>query len=197
MKKMFKIPPFSVLVVSFFLATFSMAAMEATLILFVGDKFQWGLKEVSFGFVYIGVLSTLNQGFLVRRLLPKLGERRLLSVGLVLMALSFSLIAQSESIELLAVAMTVLSFGTAFTNPSILGSISLLIPADQQGEALGTAQSSSSLGRILGPAVGGFLYGSIAMIAPFICATLVTLAAFLLIQKYWDQLPNSALNRGG
>lgn len=197
MKKMFEIPPFSVLVVTFFLATFSMSAMEATLILFVGDKFQWGLKEVSFGFAYIGVLSTLNQGFLVRKLLPRLGERRLLSVGLVLMALSFSLIANSNSIELLAVAMTVLSFGTAFTNPSILGSISLLIPADQQGEALGTAQSSSSLGRILGPAVGGFLYGSVSMIAPFVCATLVTLSGFLLIQKYWKQLPNSALTRGG
>jgi len=192
LKDLGKEPVLGILVAAFFMATFSMAAMESTLILFVGDRFNWGIVEVSYGFAYIGVLSTLNQGLIVRRLLPKLGERRLLVTGLLLMATSFGLIAVSSSIFILAIAMTVLSFGTSFTNPSIMGSISLLVPTNRQGEAMGTAQSAASMGRILGPLAGGFLYGQFHPVSPFVMGALVSISAFFLLRRNWKGLPNSA-----
>lgn len=178
----------------FFLNSMAMSLMEATLILFVADRFAWGLREVSFGFAYIGILSAFSQGFLVRRLLPRFGERRILRAGLVLMVLSFGLIPVSVHIGILAVSMTLLAFGSSFTNPSLLGSISLLSSKDEQGEALGTTQGTASLGRILGPALGGFLYGSVHMGSPFAASALISLSSFLIILSLGRRVPDSALS---
>ncbi|PWU22144.1 MAG: MFS transporter, partial [Bdellovibrio sp.] len=143
------------LIFLFFLMSTAMSTMEATLSLFVNDRFGWGIREVSFGFAYIGVLGTFNQGFLVRKLLPKVGERWLMIFGISLMGLSLLMIGFAQSIWFLALAMTVFPFGHAFTSPSILGSVSLLTNSQEQGQVLGTTQGTAALGRILGPALGG------------------------------------------
>jgi len=177
----------------FFLNSLAMSTMEATLILFVGDRFGWGLKQVSFGFAYIGILGTLNQGFLVRKLLPRYGERKILRLGLALMVISFLLITVSTQIWILAIAMTFLSFGNSFTNPALLGTISLLCGEQEQGEALGTTQGTASLGRILGPVIGGFLYGQVFILAPFFVSAVFSMASLISILKLGARVPASAL----
>ena len=183
------------LIGSFFLNSLAMSMMEATLILFVADRFGWGLREVSFGFAYIGVLSAFSQGFLVRKLLPKLGERKLMRTGILLMAASFFLIVVASQIWILAISMTLLSFGTSFSNPSLLGSISLLSSKDEQGEALGTTQGTASLGRILGPAMGGFLYGQVHVTSPFLGACVFSLTSFVIVLMQGTRVPDSALQK--
>ncbi len=181
------------LIGSFFLNSLAMSTMEATLILFVADRFQWGLKEVSFGFAYIGVIATFNQGFLVRKLLPRLGERKVMRTGISLMVVSYLMIAFSTHIWILAVAMTLFAFGNSFTNPSLLGVISLLSSKDEQGEAMGTTQGTSSLGRILGPAAGGFFYGQVSQMAPFLGAAAVALISLISVLRLGEKVPDSAL----
>lgn len=185
-------PVLGTLVRSFFLNSLAMSTMEATLILFAADRFGWGLKEVSFGFAYIGVLSSFNQGYLVRKLLPKWGERRLLNMGLVFMLLSFLTICISTHIWILAIAMTLLSFGNSFSNPALLGTISLLCSKDEQGEALGTTQGTASLGRIIGPTLGGYVYGAWHMLAPFLLSSIFSLVSLIGVLMIIKQIPNSA-----
>lgn len=171
----------------FLLCSLAMSSMEATLILFMGEKFQWDVKQVSFGFAYIGIIIVFTQGFLVRRLLPKWGERTVLRLGLTLFALGLTTIAVSGNITAMAVAMTLLSLGNGLSNPSILGSISLLTDSKEQGVTLGVTQSMASLGRIIGPAVGGFLYGAVAITAPFWTSGLLAflgLAIAIAIYKF-------------
>ena len=55
------------LMVVYFLTSLAMSSMEATLVWFMGEKFHWGLQQVSFGFAYIGVMLVLTQGFIVRK----------------------------------------------------------------------------------------------------------------------------------
>ena len=186
-------PTTGALIRSFFLNSLAMSLMEATLILFVADRFGWGLKQVSFGFAYIGVLSALNQGFFVRKLLPKYGERKILRLGLTLMVIAFALITISTQIWILAVSMTFLSFGTSFTNPSLMGAISLLCAKEEQGEALGTTQGTASLGRILGPAIGGFMYGQVHMLSPFVGSALIALTSLITVITLGRLVPDSAL----
>jgi MFS family permease len=133
----------------------------------------------------------ISQGFLVRRLIPKIGEKRMLVTGLVLMASGLVMISISDSIALLAVAQTLLAFGFSFTNPSAMGSISLLAKSTEQGEILGTAQGSSSLGRIIGPAAGGWLYGHISMGSPFVAGGILALGALAIVISNLSSLPNS------
>ncbi|MGE0631783.1 MAG: MFS transporter [Pseudobdellovibrionaceae bacterium] len=178
----------------FFLATFAMACMEATLVLYVADLFNWGLKEVSFGFVYIGVISVFTQGYLIRKLMPKVGEKKFLLMGLTAMAFGLGGIGFAHSLPALAVCMTVLAFGTSFTNPSILGSISLLTSEKEQGVTLGFAQSMSALGRIIGPAIGGFLYGALSMESPFWVAGILALSGLILVVSMFKHLPDAGKN---
>ncbi len=175
----------------FFLASLAMSTMEATLVLFVSDRFQWTVREVTFGFAYIGLIMVISQGFLVRRLIPVIGEKKMLVSGLILMVMGLSTISISHSIWLLAIAQTLLAFGFSFTNPSTLGSISLLADSHEQGEVLGTAQSSSSLGRIIGPAVGGWLYGQVSMGSPFLAGGVLAFFALITVVMHFSELPNS------
>ncbi|MGZ5278997.1 MAG: MFS transporter [Pseudobdellovibrionaceae bacterium] len=177
----------------FFLTSLAMSTMEATLVLFVGDRFNWGVKEVSFGFAYIGLITVFSQGFLVRRLLPKFGEKKMLVAGLSMMAVALALIAVSTEIWILAVSQTLLAFGFSFTNPSTMGSISLLADPKEQGEVLGTTQGTASLGRIIGPATGGWLYQHVGVITPFISGSLIACLALGIVLMNFARLPNSAL----
>lgn len=188
----FQKPVVGPLMAVFFLCSFAMSSMEGNLVLYMQRRFGWGVREVSFGFAYIGVALVFTQGFLVRRLLPKIGERRTMMIGLTVFALGLTGIAVAPSITAMAITMTLLAVGNGLTNPSILGSISLLSPADSQGGSLGLTQGLASLGRIIGPAFGGFVFEQIAITAPFWVSGILATTALAIILKLGVRLPSAA-----
>lgn len=193
-------PTVGLLIGIFGLSTFAMASMEATLVLFMKENFNWGIKEVSFGFAYIGLCIVFTQGFLVRRILPIFGEAQILRIGLSMMFLGFVVLIFADSLVGLGIAMTLLAFGNGFTNPSIMGSVSLLVSEQEQGVALGTTQSLSSLGRVLGPALGGLifsytLFGALKTRLPFLLSGVLLLISLILITINYKNLPNAALKK--
>lgn len=177
------------LMIVYFLLSLSMASMEATLVWFMADKFDWGLRQVSFGFAFIGVMLVFTQGFLVRRLLPRIGERGTMILGLVFFVIGMGGIAWAPWISLMAITMGALAIGNGLTNPSVLGSISLLSSSRDQGSVMGLTQSLSSLGRILGPAMGGAIYSSFSMASPFMAAALLGLLALGIVCYHFKHIP--------
>lgn len=167
------------LMIVFFLSGLAMAQMEAMLFPYVADRFGWTLETASMGFAYVGVLMVITQGYLIRKWMPRFGERRVLLVGLIGFALSLALIPISFNIWLLAVTMTILALGNGMMRPPNLGLISLASPASEQGAVLGVTNSLASLGRILGPMIGGWLYG-LHHGAPFEFAALLTAIGFFI-----------------
>lgn len=190
LQRYFKMPVVSPLITAFAMATLSMALMESTLVLYMKGRFNWNIKEVSFGFAYIGIIIVITQGMIVRKVIPKFGERKVLCTGLFLLGLGLTGIALANSIPWMGVTMTLLSIGHGLTNPSFLGSVSLLVPAEEQGVALGTTQSLSALGRVIGPAIGGFLLQSAFMGSPFILAGGFTLFALSIVFFIFKDLPD-------
>jgi MFS transporter, DHA1 family, tetracycline resistance protein len=178
------------LIIVFFLASLAMSSMEATLVLYTGDKFGWTIKEMSFGFAYLGIIMVLTQGFLVRKIIPILGEKLVLLIGLSLFVTGMITIALSDSIAILAVAMTFLSVGQGLLNPSSLGSISLIANASEQGVVLGVTQSLASLGRIFGPLMGGFLYANLKE-GPYFASGLLGFIGLILVIYNFKRLPNA------
>lgn len=184
-------PLLGAMILVFFLNTMAFAQMESTMVLLMKEKFLWDTKNITFGFGYVGLISVFCQGYLVRKLIPKFGERKLLMFGLSVLSVSLLGIGFASTIPMLAIVMTTLSVGSSFTNPNILGSISLLSSADEQGVVMGTAQSVASLGRILGPLLGGFLYHMFPSYAPFVAGFGISFGAFLVISKLYSRLPES------
>lgn len=172
-----------------FFNTFAMALIEAPLFLYVQNQFQWSLRQASFGFAYIGVIMVLTQGYLIRKFMPKFGERKVLAAGLALSALGWSLIGLSHTVGYLAVAVTFLALGNGMANPALNGSVSLLSGRDVQGNNLGVSQSLSSVARILGPPLGGALYQHYGVHSPFTSAGLIGALALVWVLICGRQLP--------
>ncbi|MBY0315337.1 MAG: MFS transporter [Bdellovibrionales bacterium] len=173
------------LIFVFFVTNVAMPLMEVMLFPFVADRFGWGLMESGVGFGVVGLMMALTQGLLVRRFIPLWGERRTLMLGLAGMTIAFAMISVATSIPWLAVAMTFLAVGNGFVRPSLLGMVSLLTSAKDQGAVMGSSQSAASLGRIIGPVVGGWLYSHYSMGSPFLAAACFTvIGIFALILEY-------------
>ena len=170
----FTTPALGALMLLVFLNTFALAHVEATLFLYVHDQFGWSAAVASAGFAYVGVIMVITQGYLIRKIMPKFGERNVLLAGFVLSAFGFALCSFAGGVAALAMGVTFLGLGNGLANPSLSSSVSLLSGADVQGSNLGVSQSLSSLARILGPATGGALYQSAGPWSPFAAAAMVT-----------------------
>ena len=179
------------LIAVFFLSGLAMAQMESMLFPYVADVFNWDLRTASYGFAYIGVLMVFTQGYLIRKWMPKWGEPKILTIGLLLFAVSLFGLAISTTITILAVTMTVLAVGNGMMRPPNVGMISLLTPAEEQGAAMGVTNSIASLGRIFGPIVGGILYQNVSRTSPFWLAGALAILGLILVVSQYRKLPAS------
>jgi DHA1 family tetracycline resistance protein-like MFS transporter len=103
--------------------------------------------------------------------------------GAIVQALAFAgfvVAATLDARPLLYASGALLALGNGLTQPTTSAYISKRAPADQQGGTLGTNQSFASLARTFGPALGGWLYGSLGVRAPYAAASLGMVLAFAL-----------------
>jgi multidrug resistance protein len=147
-------PRLLTLMALYFLITFGFANLEATFALFLEHRFHYGGRDVGNLFTYIGVLMVVTQGVLVRRLVPRLGERALVIAGTLLMAAGMLLQGFTWSLGPLLLAIGLTAIGNGFNNPSLSSLISRAAGGDQQGGVLGVAQALGALARVVGPMVG-------------------------------------------
>ena len=77
--------------------------------------------------------------------------------------------------------MTFLAIGNGLMRPPNLGMISQVTPPEDQGLVMGVANSLASLGRILGPIIGGFFYQKIAHNSVFLLASALAFMALIIL----------------
>jgi MFS family permease len=182
-------PKIAKLIFVFFLCTFALANMESTLALFTERKFQFGVRQTGELFAVVGILMAFTQGYLIRKLIPKIGERKMLLWGPFLAAIGFFGIILMPNYILLGAIMAFVAVGTGITNPPLLGSISLLSSQSKQGTVMGVTQSISSLARVLGPLCGGFVFNTFGSNASFVVAAAVSALGGLMILSMYAQIP--------
>lgn len=153
------------------------SAFEVTFAQLVYRRFGLHAGNIAFLFAYVGVLAALMQGLLVGRLSRRLGERRLLFVGLVSTALGLLLIASQHSLPALVAVLPILTFGQAMVMPALSALISRAAPGERQGEILGAYQGVASLARVIGPVAGQLALGHLGVGAPAITAAACAVVA--------------------
>jgi MFS transporter, DHA1 family, tetracycline resistance protein len=89
-------PHVGMVLVAMFLTTFAFGQFEATLSLLT-ERIGLSQRHNFYVFAYIGLILTLSQGILVRRLVPKLGDFRMGLTGVLLMVAGMLAIAQAAS----------------------------------------------------------------------------------------------------
>ena len=142
-----------------FAATFAFAAFEGTLALLTVREYKYEFRGTGLLFTYIGACLLIAQGGIVRRLMPRVGERLFARIGALCLCaglLGIPLAGTGLGGVLPVLGVTVLGF--AMLTPSLSSLLSLHTPERMQGEVLGIGQSSLSLARILGPFLGNVLF---------------------------------------
>jgi DHA1 family tetracycline resistance protein-like MFS transporter len=161
----------------FFTATLCFAGMEAILALFCERNFMWGPRQIGYLFAYVGVVAAVMQAGIIGALARRFGERALVRAGFILMGAAFVTAGLAPPIALFLVAMGVIAVASGLMTPSLSSLVSLATPADEQGGILGVYQSLGSLGRAIGPFLGGLIFDVVSPGAPLWIAGLVLIAA--------------------
>ncbi len=165
-----------VLVVSFLVMT-AFASFESMFALFVESRFRFGPTTIGYLFAWVGVVLALVQGVMVGKVVPRVGEHRLVPVAILVMVIALAGIAMAPSVPLLMAAMGLLATGMGFNSPSMLSLVSRLADPADQGSTLGVSQSLASLARIVGPLWGGFVFDRFGHTVPFYTASALMLVA--------------------
>ena len=175
-----KKPTLVILLAIYFIVVMAFSGFEATFALFSEARFGYTAASIGFLFAFIGVVLALVQGVLVGRVVKRIGERRLIPFAITSIAVSIGMLPFVWNVPGLLVALALLAVGMGFNSPSITSMVSRLSDADDQGGILGLASSLASLGRVAGPAWGGYLYDRFGMTTPYLTASALLFIAFVV-----------------
>lgn len=151
-----------------FVANVAFIGMETTFALFGGHRFGYGMVAMALLFTYVGALAVVSQGLLVRRLVPRLGEQRVLLIGLVVTAIGFLLMAPADHLWLLLLGLAPLALGSGLVFATTTALVSLSAADHEQGAILGVTVSVAAAARIVGPLIGGALFDHVDAAAPLV-----------------------------
>jgi len=144
------------------------------------EGFGYGGREFAFLLVFVGFLTAMVQGGLIGRLVKRFGERRLLGIGNVLLLAGVVLIPFCSHLGMLLPVLGFLALGNGLNRPALYGWVSRVSDVAQQGAVLGLVQSFSSLSRIVGPPIGGWLFDDHPSFPYWLAALAMGLAALCL-----------------
>jgi DHA1 family tetracycline resistance protein-like MFS transporter len=143
------------------------AALEGTFALYLRERLGWSERGAMFGFALLGLVNAVAQGGLIRRLVPRFGESRLIVAGLALSVVGFAGLGLGTETPTVLLAMLAIGLGQGLASPSIAGLLSRITPASEQGAVFGVSSSAQTLARTVNYFAGNLLLGRVASPAPF------------------------------
>lgn len=153
-------------------------------------KFNWDERWVGYSLAFVGLTTGIVQGGLTRILIPKLGQRNSVFIGLGLYALGFLLFAFATQGWMMFAFMIPFSLG-GIAGPSLQGIISGQVPDNEQGELQGALTSLISLTSIIGPLLMTYLFAYFTAPAssiqfpgaPFLMGAVLSLVSMVLAMR--------------
>ena len=136
------------------------------------DRFDWGASQFAWILVAMAVVMGGIQGGGMKALSARYAERQLVVGGVVLLAFGFAGVPLAPTVAVLVLPLLLAAVGRAVAQPALLSLASQAASPEQRGAVLGAFQSSASLARVIGPTLGGVLYG-IALAYPFWLASVL------------------------
>ncbi|CAG5071640.1 Tetracycline resistance protein, class C [Dyadobacter sp. CECT 9623] len=178
------------LILSLGLVYIALHAVQSNWSFYVMEKFKWNEAQIGYSLGAVGILSAFVQGYLIRLILPKIGQKRGIYLGLLLYAVGFMLYAFATQGWMMYVFMVPYILGS-IAGPALQGIISTQVAANEQGEIQGALTSLQSLTSIIGPPLMTNLFsvftGSTAPIylpgAPMLAAAVLTLVSTILARR--------------
>jgi MFS transporter, DHA1 family, tetracycline resistance protein len=184
MQKILQKPDLAVLILLFFILTFSFANIYGTFAL-LGLK-VYGFTDMQNGYMFgiVGLTSAIVQGGLIGRINKLMSKKMILIIGSFIIMVSLAMVPYAGTFLGLAIVSVILSYGTGTFQPTVLSLISEVTSEAEQGITLGLNQSLASFARVLGPLWGGFAFEYLGYAFPFLTGAAFTFVILLLAVFY-------------
>jgi DHA1 family tetracycline resistance protein-like MFS transporter len=182
-------PGVPVLAGGLFLSQLAHMALPAAFVLYADYRYGWDEREVGLALALVGICSAIVQAGLVRRVIPRIGERRGLLFGLSMGAAGFALYGFASEGWILLLGVPVMALW-GFAMPSAQGLLTRHVEAEAQGRLQGALTSLTGVAGIIGPLMfSQILAAAIGPLkawnlpgAPFLLAAVLLTAAALLVR---------------
>jgi DHA1 family tetracycline resistance protein-like MFS transporter len=185
---------FRVILAIGFVASLAFAAVPAVFALFADRVLFPDLADPARAQLYIGLMLTFNglmqvvtQLALLKPLVSRLGERKLLLLGMGALLVASVGVASAGSAIVVTLLFAPFAFGRGVSEPSLQSLTTRFGDRRSRGQLLGLYQSARSLALIFGPVWAGYAFEEISPRAVFWVAgglilVALALSAFLLTQ---------------
>jgi predicted MFS family arabinose efflux permease len=170
----------------FGLIPFAFSGYIVALPLFTQEEFGWGSGQLGAFFTVVGVIAASVQGYLFGKIQRRTGDRVLIAVGTLAMAVGIAAIPLAHRSLAIFPWVVILAFGNSLAAPALTGLISRLAGPAEQGAMMGAAQALTALGRFSGPLLFGRLYDGVGATPAFLTAGVVMGAAWLVALRIRD-----------
>lgn len=158
------------------------------------QNLQIGLKKYSLLWTVNGALIVLAQPIvssLIRKLSLSMRKQMLFGIGFFIA--STILVSTADKFSMFMVGMMILTIGEMFVWPAVPTIANMLAPKERIGMYQGIVNSAATVGRMLGPVLGGALVDSFSMKILFI-VLVIFLVISMLFSVLYERLAKKVVN---
>lgn len=127
--------------------------MHSYWVRYTETRFAWTPTDNGIALFCVGMSAAIVQGGLLGILIKKFGEVNLAKIGLFFCTLEFVLFGLAPEGFYLYIILGICILANA-AGPALQAHVSRLVPADQQGIAMGSLSSIQSLMQVVAPVIG-------------------------------------------
>lgn len=179
----------------FFVIWFSYSQWQATIAPYT-QEIGIPLEQYSTIWAVNGFLIVISQP-LVRWVTSKIpSTRKQIYIGNVLLIFSFIVAMVSENFAMFAVAMAILTMGEVIMWPAFPTIANELAPKGREGFYQGLVNSIASVGRMIGPVLGGFIVDYFNMEILFYFLLVILFIPFVTTRFYDWKLREKEMVKG-
>ncbi|XP_061393649.1 major facilitator superfamily domain-containing protein 10 [Musca vetustissima] len=166
----------------YFVYLFLYSALEFTVTFLMYHKFGYTSMDQAKMFLTTGIIMTILQGSVVRRL-PEKDIKNYAVLSLYLLIPAFAIVGIANGTCLLYIGMILYAISTAFTVTCLTTLVSKYGNDDQKGSVLGIFRSLGALARALGPVVGCIAFWCIGSRMTYVVGGFLLLIPSYVLQK--------------
>ena len=141
----------------FFLIALAQFSLNSTYVLYTDYRYGWGPQIVGYTLGLVGLCSGLVQAVLVRKLMPRWGERKMILIGLSFCVLGYACFGLAPEAWIFLAGIPLLCLG-GLSGPPAQSLVTHQVDPSEQGRLQGALTSLQSLAGIFGPALFANLF---------------------------------------
>jgi DHA1 family tetracycline resistance protein-like MFS transporter len=152
-----RFPSVQGLALAFVFFALAQRGLETIWVLYTQHRYGWDELQNGLSLALVGVMAAIVQGGLIRRVVPRWGERRSVKIGLIVASLAFVCYGLAPSGAWVLPVIVFGAFG-GIAGPAVQSLVTGAVDPSQQGAVQGALTSLTSLSAIVAPLISTQLF---------------------------------------